>query len=216
MIRHHPQSDVLTDYARGVLRPGAMLVVGCHIAGCATCRNEVGLWESASGAMLDTVEGVPLGDNAWDRALAQLDAPVPSQGAAKPSPRFLKQYAVPDLLKREQIGIRRWVTPNIWFAPVLSASADASLTYLVYARANTVLSQHTHGGLEFTQVVYGSFKDSEGVFGPGDFAQTDPNVLHSPTATQESGCLCLINSESPMQLTGTTARILQSLLGTLY
>ncbi|HEV2650944.1 MAG TPA: ChrR family anti-sigma-E factor [Rhizomicrobium sp.] len=215
MIRHHPSADILADYARGTLNQGAMLVVGCHIDGCATCRNEAGLWEIASGAMLEARQAEPLKEGALEGALSKLDAPAPARSTGT-TPSFLKKYAVPDLLKRERVGMRRWVTPNIWFAPVLSASAASSLTYLVYARANTVLSQHTHGGLEFTQVVYGSFGDSEGVFGPGDFAQTDPQILHSPTATKDSGCLCLISSEAPMQLTGTTARILQSLLGTLY
>ncbi len=215
MIRHHPSAEVLADYARGILTPGAMLVVGCHVDGCATCRSETGLWEAAAGAMLEAHSPAPLAEGALERTLAKLDVQK-TDVATDTMPGFLRRYAVPELLRREQVGMRRWVTPNIWFAPVLSASAASSLTYLVYARANTVLSQHTHGGLEFTQVVHGSFADSEGVFGPGDFAQTDSAVLHSPTATKDSGCLCLISSEAPMQLTGTTARILQSLLGTLY
>ena len=215
MIRHHPSAEVLADYARGNLNPGATLVIGCHIDGCARCRSETGLWEIVSGAMLEARDVATLADGALGRALLKLGVER-TDTAGNTMPGFLKRYAVPDLLKREQVGMRRWVTPNIWFAPVLSVSAASSLTYLVYARANTVLSQHTHGGFEFTQVVHGSFADSEGVFGLGDFAQTDPQVLHSPTATKDSGCLCLISSEAPMQLTGTTARILQSLLGTLY
>jgi putative transcriptional regulator len=215
MIRHHPSAEVLADYARGRLNPGATLIVGCHVDGCATCRSEIGLWETASGVMLETREIAPLTDGALERVLLKLDADR-AAAAGNTMPVFLGRYAVPDLLKRQHVGMRRWVTPNIWFAPVPSASTRSSLTYLVYARANTVLSQHTHGGLEFTHVMHGSFADSEGVFAPGDFAQTDSQVLHAPTATRDSGCLCLISSESPMQLTGTTARILQSLLGTLY
>ncbi len=215
MIRHHPSAEILADYTRGVLTPGAMLVVGCHVDGCVTCRSETGFWETAAGAMLEANTPAPLSEGALGHMLERLDVPK-SDVADNTTPGFLRQYAVPELLKRERVGMRRWVTPNIWFAPVLSASAAPSLTYLVYARANTILSQHTHGGLEFTQVVHGSFTDSEGVFGPGDFAQTDSAILHSPTATKDSGCLCLISSEAPMQLTGTTARILQSLLGTLY
>jgi putative transcriptional regulator len=108
--------------------------------------------------------------------------------------------------------LRRWVTPNIWFAPV----GLRALTYLVFARSNTMLSLHTHGGRELTYVLDGAFTDTTGRFEAGDFVETDESVEHAPRATSEGACVCLISSDTPMQLKYRPARFLQSLFGMQY
>ena len=217
MIRHHPSPELLADHARGALPEGAALVVACHVAGCALCRSETGLWESAGGAMLDAAPPEALSSDALDKALARLDERTVAAGtkaaAAKPTlPGFMRRYAVPAPLAQRRIGYRRWVTPNIWFAPV---GTDA-LTYLVFARRDTTLSIHTHGGRELTTVIDGAFDDTLGRFGTGDFAQTDESVEHAPRATPQGSCLCLTSSQTPMRLKYRPARIIQSLFGMQY
>ncbi len=210
MIRRHPSAELLSDYARGALSNGPALIVACHVSGCTVCRSEAGLWESAAGAMLESVEPVALGEGALAKTLARLD-----EKEARDTPRrpgFMQRYDVPAPLARHRIGARRWATPNIWFAPVESLP----LTYLVFARRNTMLSLHTHGGLEFTHVLDGAFADSTGRFDAGDFAQTDETIEHAPRAMTEGGCLCLISSEVPMRLKHRPARLLQSLFGMQY
>lgn len=214
MIRHHPAPETLADYARGALDAGAMLVIACHIHDCATCRSEAGLWESTGGALLETIEPVALSEDALEKTLARLEsAPAAREHRA---PRYLRQFNVPGPLARQHIGFRRWVTPNIWFAPVYMDGESEARTYLVYARAGTTLAEHTHGGAEYTQVIHGSFADSTGTFAKGDFARVDGEVLHAPAVTLDSDCLCLSNSDAPMRLTGSIARVVQSALGTLY
>jgi putative transcriptional regulator len=210
MIRHHPSAEILADYARGALAGGPALVVACHVSGCTVCRSEAGLWESAGGAMLEVADPVALNEGALAKALARLH--VEDVPAMPRRPGFMHRYGVPVPLGRHRIGTRRWVTPNIWFAPVDSLD----LTYLVFARRNTKLSRHTHGGHEFTHVLDGAFADSTGRFDIGDFAQTDETVEHAPKATAEGACLCLISSEMPMCLKHTPARLLQSLFGMQY
>lgn len=213
MIRHHPSADLLADYARGTLNPGARLVVACHIDNCVICRSEAALWESIGGSVLETLEASPLSEGALEKALGQLDDTLVN---APKLPAFMDRFAVPSPLAHEKIGFRRWVTPSIWFAPIHLGKNARSYSYLVYARAGTTLAQHTHGGAEYTQILHGSFRDTTGIFAQGDFACTDENILHAPAVTLESDCLCLSSSDEPMQLTGRAARIIQSLLGTLY
>ncbi len=210
MIRHHPSADLLSDYARGALSSGPNLIVACHVSGCSLCRSEAGLWESAAGAMLESVEPVALDEGTLLKTLARSN----EQDAKGPPtrPGFMRRYDVPTPLDRHSIGARRWATPNIWFAPV----GSLSLTYLVFARRNTRLSLHTHGGVEFTHVLDGAFADSTGRFDAGDFVQTDETVEHAPKAVTEGGCLCLISSEVPMRLKYRPARLLQSLFGMQY
>ena len=214
MIRHHPSSELLAGYAQGALDPGARLTVACHVNDCAICRSEGGLWESVGGAVLEKLDPAPLSEGALERTLAQLDDEVAHNARALPA--FLRPFAVPSALAHEKIGFRRWVTPSIWFAPIHLGKGTGSYSYLVYARAGTTLAQHTHGGAEYTQVLHGSFRDTTGTFERGDFARTDENILHAPAVTLASDCLCLSSSDKPMRLTGRAARIVQSLLGTLY
>lgn len=214
MIRHHPSADLLADYARGTLNPGARLVVACHVHNCIICRSEAGLSESVGGAVLEKLDPTPLREDALEKTLTRLDDKYPAKDDRLPA--FMQRFEVPTALAHEKIGFRRWVTPNIWFAPIHLGKDAGSYTYLVYASAGTTLAQHTHGGAEYTQILHGSFCDTTGTFERGDFACTDEDILHAPAVTLDSDCLCLSSSDEPMQLTGRAARIIQSLLGTLY
>ncbi len=216
MIRHHPSPDVLKQYARGSLEGGMALVVACHVDGCEPCRREVAVWESLGGAFLQGAAPVALAENALARALARIDETTPVPEAKRKTPGFMERFSVPEPLRQQDIGFRRWVSPGIWFAPVHLRPASKAPTYLVYARQNTTLPQHTHRGAEFTSVLYGSFQDGNGTFGVGDFARTDESVFHAPAVTAQSECLCLIGAEAPMHLLGTAARIIQTLAGGLY
>ncbi len=217
MIRHHPAPEILADYARGTLHAGAALVVACHIHECETCRREAAVWESFGGHFLHGVQTTALASDALDRVLAKLDGDAaPDREATSKFPQFLDRFAVPAPLRRQRVGFRRWVTPDIWFAPVHLRPKTEALTYLVYARQGTTLAMHTHKGPEFTNVLYGSFCDDSGTFTCGDFAEADEQTVHAPAVISDAECLCLISADSPMQLFGLPARIIQALTGNLY
>lgn len=137
-------------------------------------------------------------------------------GCPNRSPEYLRRFDPPAPLLAQTIGMRRWVTPNIWFAPIAIPANSSARTYLVYARRNTTMAKHTHVGHEFTSVLYGSFSDDTGTYGPGDFAETDNSIVHAPAITGESDCLSLISTDAPMRLVGLTARVIQTMTGTLY
>ena len=214
MITHHPEPDILTEYAGGALHQGAMLVIACHLEGCALCRQEVSLWESAGGALLEETEGVAMSEGALGRVLARLET-RPRATQTPVLPGFLRGFDIPGPLARQKIGRRRVVMPGIWFAP-LGEGEGSARTYLVYAKANTVLAEHNHQGREFTQVLGGAFRDDLGIFARGDFVLTDDSLEHSPTVTGDGACLCLISADAPMRLKSFPARLVQAVTGTLY
>lgn len=217
MIRHHPPAEILEDYARGALLPGAALVVACHLHDCALCRGDAATWESVGGAFLEASPGAAIADDALQHVFARIDGADAANPAPDRLPKFLERFDVPAPLRAWEVGFRRWVTPNIWFAPVLHADAGTDArTYLVYARRNTRLAEHTHRGQEMTLVLHGSFGDDCGTFSPGDLAVTNDDILHSPTVTADGECLCLINADAPMALSGSIARTIQFLAGNLY
>jgi putative transcriptional regulator len=212
MIRHHPDSDMLADYAGGKLHHGAMLVVACHLESCALCRQEISVWECAGGALLEDAAPVALSAAALDKMMARLAADEKPKQAL---PGFLSRFDIPAALTAQTIGRRRFVTPSIWFAPV-AADAGEARTYLVYAKRDKVLAEHSHRGREVTHVITGAFSDGTGIYGVGDFALTDDSHTHAPTVTHDGECLCLISAEAPMRLTSFPARILQAMTGHHY
>jgi putative transcriptional regulator len=176
------------------------------------CRQEVSVWECAGGALLEEAEQVALSADALDRMMARLEV---SEKPKPAMPQFLSRFDIPAALATQKIGRRIYVTPSIWFAPV-EADAGEARTYLVYAKAGTVLAEHSHRGREVTHVIAGAFRDGTGVYGVGDFALTDDSHTHSPTVTDDGECLCLISAEAPMRLTSFPARILQAMIGHHY
>lgn len=210
-ICHHPDADMLAGYAAGHLAAGAALVIRCHLEGCALCRQETSLWECAGGALLDGIDPAALDDGALARMLARLDD---EQAPQAPLPAFLSGFDIPSALAGQKIGRRRFITPSIWFAPLAGQGGEARL-YLVFAKAGTVLAEHSHRGREFTYVVTGAFQDGTGTYGAGDFALGDDSLTHAP-ATTDSDCLCLISAEAPMKLKSFPARLLQAVTGHQY
>ncbi len=215
MIHHHPSPTVLSNYARGALPAGMMLIVACHLHACDACRREAAVWESIGGALLLAATPVPLADVALARALARIEGDARPEPARK-RPEFLDRFSLPPPLQDQDIGSRLWLTPSIWFAPVRFAQASQNRTYLVHAKKDTVLPEHTHRGREFTSVLYGSFRDGSGTFGQGDFEEADDSLRHAPSVTAESECLCVISADAPMHLQGRLARMIQTLTGNLY
>lgn len=217
MMRHHPSPEFLSDYARGALPAGMMLVASCHLHGCDFCRREVALLESMGGALLLTAAPVALADDALAKAFARVDGGVKSAPRpVKHLPEFLKRFPLPQPLHDQDIGSQLWLTPSIWFAPIRFPAASQSRTYLVYAKENTTLPEHTHRGREYTTVLFGSYNDGAGTFGQGDFEEADDSLSHAPAVTAQSECLCVISADAPMQLHGLIARMIQAVTGSLY
>jgi putative transcriptional regulator len=212
MTRHHPDPEILAEYAAGHLHRGAMLVIACHLESCVLCRQEAGLWESVGGALLEDSAAMEMSDGALARTMARLEEP---EAASPALPSFLARFEIPKHLAAQKIGRRRFVTPAIWFAPVEAGDGEAR-TYLVYAKPGTVLAEHSHRGREFTQVLAGAFSDATGIYDKGDFALTDDALSHTPAVTGASECLCLISAEAPMRLKSLPARILQAMTGSHY
>jgi len=216
MISHHPSPDLLADSARGVLDPGATLVIAAHVYACSVCRAETELWESVGGALLQEEAASPLSPDALQKALARLNENEAEPARRRTLPRYLEAFSLPASLQVETFGNRIWVTPNIWFAPVGKRPSSEVRTYLVHAGPNTKLSLHTHTGRELTTVLHGTFRDDSGVFAKGDFAETDGAIIHSPTVTGDSDCLCLVSADAPMRLSSPIARAIQILTGSFY
>ena len=210
--RHHPTEVVLAGYASGALADGPSLTVSAHLDHCPACRARVRLFEQVGGALLADVPEVEMAEDALAKAFARLERPAPALRASTPVPLAPKGVKLPSALARRGIGARRWVSPGIWVAPVHSNTPDGWRTYVLCVPKGVAIPHHGHNGPEFTAVLQGRFVDEDGLYGPGDFAESGQGLEHHPAVDGDEACVCLISGHGGLRATGIL-RLIQPLIG---
>lgn len=204
----HPSEEVLVSRAAGRLSRGLALVVDAHLDACPVCRLQSAQWDAVGGALLERLPPAELSPDALARAMARIERPAPARIADAP-PRGIDLSAV---LHGLRLGPRRPLAPGVWMRSV-QGDHGRGQTYLLGSGAGRGLLRHGHAGAEFTCVLAGGYSDETGRYGPGDFAEADPDLVHTPKADPDGECVCLISSEGPMRMRSLIGRLLQPLFG---
>ncbi|MBS7539506.1 ChrR family anti-sigma-E factor [Ancylobacter lacus] len=224
-IRHHPSDETLLRYAAGRLAPAPGRVVATHLHGCPACRERVRVFEAVGGAVLDGMSPVPVVPHALARALAAIDAgpagratslegsSTPAHGAARTAPPLLPDGIVlPAPLRDCAMGPWRWAGFGVRASALtLPEDPKASLLLLRVAPGRR-LPEHGHSGLEFTQILSGSFSDAFGRYQPGDLTEMGAEVEHQPVVDPDGPCICLTALEGGVLFTGSIGRLIQPFL----
>jgi putative transcriptional regulator len=215
MIQHHPDDEFLLELAAGRLSAGQALVVSTHLEGCAQCRLQLHTLQALGGALLEQAEPVALGQEAWTRTLARIDAPAPAPAVHVPLPHPVLPEGVPwpASLGRCRVSGWRWMGPGLRYARVDPPYDPAASLYLLRIGEGRSLPRHTHGGIELTQVLCGAFDDGRAVFGPGDFDAADEQVHHQPMVQAGAVCVCLAYVGAPMRFDGRIASLIGGWIG---
>jgi putative transcriptional regulator len=209
VITHHPSDLTLARLAAGTLPAGPQLVVATHLSGCAQCRGRLRSFEAVGGAMLDEAPPARLSSDAFTRALSRLKA---ADQRADPAPRVLHPD-LPPPLNAYDIGPWRLVRPGFrWRRLRLPESLEANVIMLKVAAGRPV-PYHGHSGMEYTQVLMGSFTDSLGQYCAGDCIEMGEEVNHQPVVDQDGECVCLAAVEGRLRLSGWIGRLIQPLIG---
>ena len=210
-IVHHPDDATLMSFAAGSLTEALAAVVATHIAMCPRCARELELLELVGTSL---IESMPQ-QNAW-RAPPPVSLRSLEIRAPKPTPRAAGEIPAPlarvvgdrfegVAWKRLAPGIRQVRLP-------LSEGAPGDLRIIEVA-PGLKMPEHGHGGSELTLLLRGSYRDEVGHFARGDLADLDETVEHQPIADAETGCICLIGTESKARFKSLFARLLQPLTG---
>ena len=212
MPSHHPEEELLVEYAAGALGEAESLVVATHLALCPACRAEVERFEAVGGAMLEDIEPGAMKPDLKAAIMARLDEPVPPPPAPRPSaigdlklPQPLRSY-----LGEAGPSWRRVM--NGMAEHQIIGSRDGHRATLLRIDPEKPMPVHTHRGREHTLVLTGGFTDEFGHFLRGDFSSTDPSVTHRPVADAGEPCVCLAITTAPLRLTGWFARFLNPFL----
>ncbi|MDE2463477.1 MAG: cupin domain-containing protein [Alphaproteobacteria bacterium] len=191
-IRHHPHELHLTQLAAGLLDPALGLVVQAHVDRCPSCEADIEVLTATGGVLLEDLPPTALGEEALAHTLARIDAPEPVFPA------------LPSLRRHRIAG-------GIWYRP-LYHGANGARAYELNVPAGRQMPEHSHSGQEWVCVLQGSFADSTGRYGEGDFVECGAEIEHSPKADADEDCLCLIASTGPMRMRGLVPRAFQLFL----
>lgn len=211
-ITHHLTDDLILGYSAGTLPEAVNLIIATHISLCDECRAAIEAQDAVGGAVLDSVEEMPVSDAFLDGALALIrgseftPTPRPINIAADPvAPAPLRDYigGTLDEVKWRPIGmgVKQAILPT-------SREATARLLFIP---AGTAMPDHGHRGLELTLVLKGAFQDDEGYFRRGDIEIANEDLHHTPVADISEDCICLAVTDAPLRLKGL-ARLAQPFL----
>lgn len=215
-IQHHPDDGLLLAQAAGQLAAGMRRVLHSHLELCAVCRERMRALDALGGQLLDELAPADMGAEALARTFARIDAQAsaPARPIATSAPPPLPAGARwPRALAHCEATPWRWIGPGMrWSRVSLPEDPDANV-FLLRIAAGKYLPRHTHGGLEFTQVLHGRFHDGRALFGPGDFDAADGEILHQPVVQDGSECICLASLDGRLRFEGAIARFFGSLVG---
>ncbi len=221
MIQHHPGEELLLTLAAGRLESGPSVLIDAHVETCESCRVQWRHLQAIGGALIDEAEPALLKTDALSRTLARIDALAEAcnpnenvQGAATTPHAVLPNGArLPRSLRGSTISRWHWMGPGMrWSRIELSHEPQASLFLLRIAPGRS-LPIHSHSGVEFTQVLCGSFDDGRAVFGPGDFDAADSGVHHQPIVCKGSDCVCLAYVSAPLKFDSKLAAFIGQRIG---
>lgn len=219
MVKYHPETRYLTEYAAGSLSRPIALCVAVHLHYCPLCRSKVRDLTTVGTALFLRQTPTPVDGGAFERLMARIDGLPPRGGQAPGGDLGNSGPAMPILptalfrLTQGDLGKLRWrsLSKSYRFAP-LQAGDEKLLTSLVHIRAGGTAPQHRHTGEEITVVLRGSFSDREDHYHQGDFIVRSAGEKHRPVAAQHEDCLCLTATEAPISMTNWLYRLLQPLM----
>ncbi len=216
-IRHHPPDDLMLGLAAGRIRPAMALPLQVHADGCQVCRERLAQLEAVGGMLIDDSETAALAPGSLARLLARIGRETPATAARAPAPRASVSMPagalLPAALQKCEITPWRWMAPGMrWAKATLPEDREAPL-FLLRIAPGMSLARHTHGQIEFTQVLCGAFDDGRAVFGPGDFDVADGDVHHQPKVLPGSECVCLAYVENGLRYDGKLAGLIGRWIG---
>jgi putative transcriptional regulator len=217
-IQHHPDDELLLGFSGGGLETGTRLVVASHLELCGHCRERARFFDAIGGALLEASEPAATAADALALTFERIDR----QKVAMPLAKVVKANAPPPLpdgarwpraLAHCAATPWRRIGPGMRMSRVRVPEDAKANVFLLRIGAGKYLPQHTHRGLELTQVLFGRFHDGRALFGPGDFDAGDPRIHHQPVVQDGSECICLASLDGRLQFESVVARIFGSLVG---
>jgi putative transcriptional regulator len=212
MTEHHPDNNLLAEYAAGTLDTAQAVVISAHLHFCTKCQHEVQRLEQIGGAMIEDLIPQPLPEKSFDelmKAIEQRECISSEQGqetvrAPSPLPHVVNKLMGQNNLKWHKTG-------PLKTAPLTLGQEKHEISFQ-QIKAGAKVPEHDHRGIEMTVVLKGSFSDKNGIYQAGDFVTKQPGEIHQPVSARNEDCLCLTVQQAPVKLTNFWGRLLNPFL----
>lgn len=205
---------LLVRYAAGSLSAPLHRLIAAHLEMRPDNRAYVAALETAGGALLESIEPLPLPER--DRRIADIVAHRPETVGGKQAVPSPANPVLPPTLRvfygRDFVA-RRWRTLLPGLRQCVLSKEDGVEVSFLRGRAGTRLFAHTHDGFEVALVLAGGYSDETGHYLPGDIALADQSVNHRPVVDRDGECLIFLVLEGSVRLTGPFGRIWQRIVG---
>ena len=213
MINHHPEFELLFDYASGALPEPMALSIACHASTCKKCAEQIAKLEEVGGTLLEVVTEETVSPSLLDDVLARLDDPANDDVPLEPIvfdaatknviPTPLRNYLTNNLDSLEWRNIGSNVSQY-----KLDVDVEGYKVSLMRFKAGAPMPIHTHKGNEATLVLAGGYTDQGRHFERGDFDVKDPSDTHQPIVDHGEDCVALVVTDAPVVLAGPLSRFL--------
>jgi len=201
---HHPQGELLIDYATGALSPAEALVIDVHLEFCADCRDAARTAFAAGGALLDAIEPMALSPASFQNVLQAIDGEAVSiESVIRSAPTFAVKWPAALRDRLAATGHAPWRNLPAGFRALrIPFEDESSRVWVVTAPGGRGPLAHAHIADEWTVVLEGGFTDETGTYAAGDFAHMGVGEQHRMIAEKGEGCVCLLLvREKPRYLT---------------
>ena len=215
-MKHHPKDETLEAFAAGRLDEARAVVVATHIAMCTECAEKVVALEEIGGALLDSIEPVPVADTAFEAVLRRagqvesvITTPVRDRTASLEKQLPLSAYM------KTSIDDVSWkpVAPGVSQSIIPASGYRDGALRLLKIDQGTKMLKHSHKGEELTLILRGAYKDELDTFSAGDLADLDGDHTHTPEAIGDEPCICLIATSAPLAFKSIVGRVMQPFVG---
>ena len=211
MVKYHPDTNTLLEFAASSLPAAQSVVVSTHLQFCSECRQRLAQLESLGATMFEDAQPIDINPSVFDNVLARLDE-VQEVHAANDANASTMSWTVKQIRKGnlDELDWKK-VTRSLRIADLgeIEGAAEFSLYHIAEGGR---IPQHNHSGTEMTLVLQGGFSDESGSYHAGDFIIRGAGDIHAPTALPGSDCICLAVLEAPLRFTRWHHRWLGPLL----
>jgi len=230
MVKYHPDTRFLTDYAAGSLPESQALCVAAHLHYCSGCRAKIRELTQLGAEFFLTQEPEAVSDDSFDRLWQNLQKQETS--AARQTHPQQESATTPDTTKatktatntpksaqelpqaiekltRGNINSLKWrnIGKSFRFSNIPLGEQSRETT-LFHIKAGGNVPKHHHGGDEITVVLKGTFSDQEDHYHVGDYIVRTSGESHTPVASQDEDCLCLASLDAPIVMNNWFYRVM--------
>lgn len=217
-ITQHPSSEWLSAYAAGSLSLSQSLCVAAHVEHCPQCQQNLSRLNQLGGELMTELKPATeqsLNFESLMEAIKQQE-PLASQQIEADLADARSASAIPSCLRKfipENYDELNWsrLSPSMHTTELCQDHCGTKVE-LLRIKPGGSAATHTHLGDELTVILEGSFSDEKGVYRTGDFLSCDGSDTHTPVASKDQECICLVVSKAPIQFTGWFTRLFNPLL----